>query len=292
MTSANRPVVILLAAAVAAALFWFLALAPKRDQASELSKQVKSAESAVAAKQQEIAAGDAARQGFSSDYQQLVLLGKAVPAGDDTASLMVELDKIAERAGVQFRQLRLAQSVEGAPPAGPPEPGAPSATAPVPEPGTTDSSSSDTGSTSTDSTTTTTTTTTAPAPATESAAASMPLGATVGPAGLAVMPYELQFSGTFFQIADFLAGVDKLVKTESRNVAVDGRLVTVDGFALSQNLAEGYPALEANLLVTTYVAPAGEGLTGGATPTAPAPTGTADATTTSTTTSSSTTTSP
>jgi hypothetical protein len=98
------------------------------------------------------------------------------------------------------------------------------------------------------------------------------------------MPYELQFSGTFFQIADFLAGVDRLVKTENKNVAVDGRLVTVDGFALTQNLGEGFPALEANLLVTTFVTPAGQGLTGGATPIAPAPTGTADATTTSTTT--------
>ena len=286
----------MLVAAVAAGLFWFLALAPKREKASELGRQVQSAQSAVADVRQEIAAGNDAREGFSSDYQQLVLLGKAVPAGDDSASMMVELDKIADHAGVQFRQLRLGESdTTAAAPETPPAPGAPSATAPVPEPGSTDSSTSSTDSstTSTDSSTSSTsTTTTTTAPATESAAATLPLGATVGPAGLSVMPYELQFSGTFLQISDFLAGLDRLVETKNANVAVDGRLITVDGFSLSQNLAEGFPALEANLLVTTYVAPAGEGLTGGATPTAPAPTGTADATTTSTTTSSSTTTSP
>jgi len=103
------------------------------------------------------------------------------------------------------------------------------------------------------------------------------------------MPYELQFSGTFFQIANFLAGLDRLVKTENQNVAVDGRLITVDGFSFSQNTATGFPALQADLYVTTYVTPAGQGLTGGASPAAPAPIGTADATTTSTTTSTTTT---
>ena len=31
-----------------------------------------------------------------------------------------------------------------------------------------------------------------------------PLGASVGPAGLATMPYEVTFKGDFFAIADFL----------------------------------------------------------------------------------------
>ena len=40
-----------------------------------------------------------------------------------------------------------------------------------------------------------------PATPTEAAASLMPLGASIGPAGLAVMPYNLIFNGTFFQIA-------------------------------------------------------------------------------------------
>ena len=296
MTAANRPVVIMLVAAVLAAAFWFVALAPKRDRAGELSHQVQDAQAAVDTQKQAIAAGVEARRGFSGDYQQLVVLGKAVPEGDDTGSLLVELSKIASNSGVEFRQLRLAESTEAASaPTPPPAPAAPTATEPLPEPGTTDTSttSSDTSTTSSDSSTTssdssstssTATTTATPAPATEGAAATLPLGASVGAAGLAVMPYELQFEGDFFEIADFLAGVDRLVETKTGNVAVDGRLMTVDGFSLSQNTGKGFPSLEVNLLITTYVTPPGQGLTAGASPTAPAPTGTVDATTTSTTT--------
>ena len=65
----------------------------------------------------------------------------------------------------------------------------------------------------------------------------MPLGATVGPAGLAVMPYTLTFGGSFFQIADFIKGLDSLVETKNEEVAVDGRLFTVNGFSLQA--AEG-----------------------------------------------------
>ena len=61
----------------------------------------------------------------------------------------------------------------------------------------------------------------------------MPLGASIGPAGLAVMPYTLTFSGNFFQIADFIHGIDSLVETENAKVGVEGRLVTIDGFSLN-----------------------------------------------------------
>lgn len=285
MTAANRPVLIMIAAAVLAAAFWFFAVAPKREQASELSRQVQQAQAAVEVQKQAIAVGTEARREFSGDYQQLVLLGKAVPQGDESASLLVELSTIASDAGVQFRQLRLSETGDAAPtPTPPPAPGAPTATVPTPDPAATDTaatSSTDSGTTSAPA---------APAPATESATASLPLGATVGDAGLAVMPYELQFEGDFFEIADFLAGVDRLVETQTGNVAVDGRLITLDGFSLSQNPGKGFPALQVNLLVNTYVTPPEQGLTAGASPIAPAPAGAVDATTTSTTTATTTTT--
>ena len=68
-------------------------------------------------------------------------------------------------------------------------------------------------------------------PPTEAAASLLPLGASIGPAGLGVMPYSLTFSGDFFQIANFIGGIDSLVHTGAKsNVAVDGRLVTLNGF--------------------------------------------------------------
>ena len=69
------------------------------------------------------------------------------------------------------------------------------------------------------------------------------------------MPYTLTFNGDFFQIADFIKGLDSLVKTENAKVAVDGRLITIDGFSLASDPDAGFPALEATFSVTTYLTP-------------------------------------
>jgi hypothetical protein len=113
-------------------------------------------------------------------------------------------------------------------------------------------------------------------PATEAAAATLPIGASVGPAGLPVMPYDLEFTGDFFQIANFLESLDKMVQMPQGKVDVTGRLLTVDGFALSPEQSAGasmsaVPTLAASLAVTTYLTPADQGLTAGATPGGPAP---------------------
>ncbi len=112
-----------------------------------------------------------------------------------------------------------------------------------------------------------------PVEATESAAALLPLGATVGPAGLSAMPYSLEFDGGFFAIADFIEGLDSLVETTDGQVDAKGRLVTIDGFNLAPRGTErGAGAsgdLQASFSVTTYVTPPGQGLTAGATPTGP-----------------------
>ena len=55
----------------------------------------------------------------------------------------------------------------------------------------------------------------------------------MGPAGLPVMPYNLKFTGDFFQIANFLESLDEMVHMPHGEVDVTGRLLTVDGFALA-----------------------------------------------------------
>ncbi len=114
--------------------------------------------------------------------------------------------------------------------------------------------------------------------ATEGAAALLPLGASVGPAGFAAMPYTLDFEGGFFDIADFIEGLDSLVETKDGLVDAHGRLVTIDGFNLTPQSGEGgesdaasSDSLAANFSVTTYVTPPGQGLTAGATESGPAP---------------------
>jgi Tfp pilus assembly protein PilO len=265
MTASTRTILTLLAAAAAVAAFWFLAMAPKRERANELGAQVESLRAKVAEQEQAIATGKKARRSFPNAYHQLVLLGKAVPASDESASLLVQVNEIARRAGVEFRQLEVDSS-------------APTTTTAPASPLSGEPSVSDVPSEGE------ATTATPPAPATEAAAASLPIGATVGPAGLGALPFKLQFRGNFFEIADFLEGLDRLVKTEQGHVAVDGRLITVAGFALSQDESTGFPSLVANLIVTTFVTPSDQGITAGATPAAPAPAGTLQATPTAATT--------
>ena len=270
--------------------FWLVIVSPKRDEASKLGDQVSQLQSSLSDTQQQVAAGEKARRSFGIDYRRLVVLGKAVPADSEQASLLVQLQRMAASSGVQFQAINLSQSGDSS-----------SAAPTTPTPPPTDSSSSGSSSTAGDSsssTTTSDTSTAVPAPATEAAASTLPIGATVGPAGLPVMDYDLNFTGEFFQIANFMQRVDSMVHTRGGLVDVRGRLLTVNGFTLQPSENTGSltnPTLTAQLHVTTYLTPADQGLTGGATPTGPAsetptltstgsPTSTTSATSTATTT--------
>ena len=94
-----------------------------------------------------------------------------------------------------------------------------------------------------------------PLPPTEAEAALLPLGAPVGTAGLGVMPYNLHFTGSFFQIADFIQGIERQIKLNQAGVNVLGRLVTIDGFSLTPDADAGFPNLQAEFAVTAYVTP-------------------------------------
>ena len=210
LSKSNLAVVGLIAAVVLGGAFWMMVLSPKREEVSALDEKTVQLKSSLAQHEAEIATAEQARASFPDDYQKLVVLGKAVPGDDDVASLLVQLNRVADRAEVRFNNLELSgggdetspegASVEGATP-------------------------------------------------TEAAAALLPLGATIGPAGLAVMPYTLTFDGSFFQIADFIKGLDSMVDTGKEEVRVDGRLMTIDEFSLS---GEGdSSSLTATFSVTT-----------------------------------------
>jgi Tfp pilus assembly protein PilO len=263
MKASDRAVVfgVLLAALIVG--FWLLVLSPKRAEVSRLDDELTDARAALASAEQAATAAEQAKTRYADNYHQLVVLGKAVPAEEDTSSLLVQIQALADHSGIQFDSIELSETGEGSTP----PPPATETTA--------DSSSAGTGDSGTDvgDSAAGGDETAAPvsAPATEAAAASLPLGATVGTAGLPVMPYDLHFTGDFFQVADFIKGLDALVQSESPGIGVDGRLMTIDGFALSPDKVRGLPHLVVTLHTTTYVAPAGEGLTPvGSTPTEPA----------------------
>lgn len=259
MKSSNRLIAAILIVTALAVGFWVLLLAPKQEEADKLSGEVEQLQVTLAQADGAVAAAEEAKQEFPGNYRQLVVLGEAVPAGDETASLLVELNRIAKRSKVRFESIQLTGEGEAA---------APEAVAPTPPAETPAPESSGAVPAS------------AAVPPTEAAASLMPLGASIGPAGLAVMPYTLSFTGNFFQIADFIDGIDSLVETMTSRVGVEGRLVTIDGFSLSAGSSEepgDDDRLAASFVVTTYLTPPGQGVTAGASPTEPlaAPTSTA-----------------
>lgn len=247
MKASDRALLLALPVLALVAAFWFLVLSPKREEAASLQDEITSLQQEVDEQEQLADYAEQAREDFPSDYQKVVTLGKAVPQDDDTASLFAQLTGVSARADVDFRSLELSEGGEEAP--APPTP-APTEVAPTVEEAE--------GAT-------------VAAVATEAAAATLPIGATIGPAGLPVMPYELQFQGDFFHVADFVHGLDSGVSTSGGQVTVDARLLTIDGFSLTRDVENDYPSLISTFAVTTYVTPETEGLMAGATPSGPVP---------------------
>jgi len=250
MSASNRIIVAMLAVVALAIAFWMLLLSPKKEEVAKLDKQVAKQEEQLSVHEGEVQQGLAAQKAFPRAYRDLIVLGKAAPADDDTASLIVQLSRNARESGVRFETFVLTPTGDG-------ESATPEATA-APEPG-------------------------QPAsfvPPTEVAASTMPIGAAIGPAGLAVMPYTLTFKGNFFHVADFIHGLDSLVESNNEKVEVTGRLITINGFTLTEDTSKKFPALEASFTVTTFLVPPEQGVTAGAIPSSPEPSTTQVSTTT------------
>src|SRR5215203_1382741 len=98
MNSNHRLIAAIAAVAVLAVAFWMLLLSPKRDEAKKLGVQVEQLEISLSQHEAEVAEGELAREEFPAQYERLVVLGKAVPGDDDVASLLVELNHIANRS--------------------------------------------------------------------------------------------------------------------------------------------------------------------------------------------------
>jgi len=245
MSSTNRVIAAMVVVVVLAGGFWVLLLSPKRDELTKLEARVSSEESTLAQNRAEVTAGLQAQKAFPDEYRQLVVLGEATPAESETASLLLQLNRIARHAHIEFLNFQLKS-------------GGSEGEAAVPTEGAS-AGNAESGSYPS---------------ATEVAASMLPLGASIGSAGLGVMPYTLKFRGDFFHIADFIRGLDSMVKTKNAAVEVTGRLITINGFSLSGDSTAGFPVLDGDFTVTTYLVPPGQGLTGGATPTAPEATAT------------------
>ncbi|MDP2710533.1 MAG: hypothetical protein Q8O56_04885 [Solirubrobacteraceae bacterium] len=112
------------------------------------------------------------------------------------------------------------------------------------------------------------------APAADAAAATTPLppGASVGPDGLAVLPFTFEFTGEYFALRDILATVRRSVSVQKGgDVKVAGRLLTIDGLTFTRP-EPGSSQTKATLNATAYIAPDGASSPQPPAPAAAAPT--------------------
>jgi type II secretory pathway pseudopilin PulG len=236
VTARDRTVLIVVGMLALLGGFWFLAIGPKRKEASDVTAQVAQAQTRLDTAQASAASAEAARKQYSTDYATVARLGKAVPVDDDMPSLVYQLSHTAKVNHVDFRAIKLTSTGAAAAPTG--------AAAAV---------ASATGSSSTPAATVT---------------SALPPGAVVGTAGFPTMPFSFDFTGSFFHMQRFLKAIDGLTAVNGKNINVTGRLLTVDGVGLKAG-PKGFPDVDATVAVTAYLLPADEGLTAGATAATP-----------------------
>jgi hypothetical protein len=242
VTTRDRIALTVVIAAVLVGGFWFLVLGPQRSKATKLGTQLNKEQQRLTSAQSEVTQSRAARAEYSVNYATVARLGKAVPSTDDVPSLVYQLSSTAQTTGVDFRTIKLQNASNGAA-------AAPAPAAPAPAPGKS-------------------TTAATPASATQAATATLPPGAVVGPAGFPTMPFSFTFEGSFFRLSTFFSRLENQIQSSRGGLSVRGRLLTIDGLALTA-AGQGFPHMKAAVAATAYLLPADQGLTNGATASAP-----------------------
>jgi hypothetical protein len=239
MTTRDRIMLLAVVAVAALGGFWFLALSPKRGDAKALDGKIASAQQRLQTAQQAANQAQGAKNAYRKDYAAVARLGAAVPSDDNTATLLYQLQSASSGARVDLRTFSV---TGGATSSANSTPAASSASST--SPGASASGSS--------------TSTSASAAATQAATATLPPGASVGTAGFPTMPFEFTFQGSFAEMQDLLRSIHGFVRVKGEDVAVSGRLLTVNGISL---IPTTFPQVKAKIVATAFLLPANQSAT-------------------------------
>lgn len=266
MKGSDRAILLALPLIALAIGFYVLALSPKQSQISELDNRIEELNGQISAASSSVASAEAARDAYDGNYADIVKLGAAAPADNDQATFVYSMTQLGQENQVQLRSWALADTGDIAP--------ADAAAATTDTGATTPPATGEQEGSGEAAPAVGDATAPVAATPTEATAATLPLGSTVGPAGLPLTPYQFNYSGTFFDVANMLGDLDATVSVGegadlSEQPTVRGRLVTVDGFALVNDDRRGFPAVTATMALTNYSVPADQGLSAGATPAGP-----------------------
>jgi Tfp pilus assembly protein PilO len=228
MTRTNRILLAVVAVTAAVAAYYFLVLAPKRDEATRLDGEIAATQSEIAQSKQTLVGYEKARATYKTNYATLVRLGKAVPADDDVRSMMVQLQQAAADTGVDFEKIELASGFAGG-------------TGTTPAPAETKPASGE--------------------------LASAPGAVPVAGGALSAMPFSFTFNGSFFDLSSFLARVEHFVSERNKRLNATGRLLRLETVSIAPGPA-GFPTMQAQIGAATYIVPPVEGVPGASGPSA------------------------
>lgn len=251
MSAAGRMAFAGLAVVALLAGGWIMILGPQRAELGTIETQIASAETRRAEAVRTLGTAEQARADQRRDAATVRRLAKAVPDDDNVGSLVRQLDAIARANGIDFRAVKLAGTGSAAPVAA--EGATDQAANTEAGEGAAGAESSDDASAKPKSEAGGDKASASPEPVAASVAQPPP-GASVGPAGLLTVPFSFTFDGGYIAMQRFLAAIDDLAKNEQGRITVRGRLVTVDGFALSAG-RKGFPKVQALVSATAYLAP-------------------------------------
>jgi Tfp pilus assembly protein PilO len=240
MTRTNKILAAVVAVGLAVGAFYFLALAPKREEIAKLDTDVAAKEAELVQAEQTLAGYEQARKTYRSNYTTLARLGKAVPADDDVRSLMIQLESAAKRSGVDFEKIELGTGLAGS-----------SGSTPAP-----------TGE-----------------PSTGGELASAPGAVPVAGGAMSAMPFSFTFNGGFFDLSTFLSRLEHFVTVNNDRVNVTGRLLRLESVSIAP-AQTGFPNMQAQIGAATYIVPPVEPVSEtGAAPAPPSDPGSTQATT-------------
>lgn len=279
LTDRDRKIVFALVPILVVVGYWFLVMAPKRSEAARLGTQLAEVETTRDDAVSRAALLEGSRQSYAKDYATVVRLGKAIPGAVDMPSLLVQLDDAAEGTQIRFGKVTAGPRVSSTPTApAPPSTGGtapPAAPAGDAAPGGAPAQSSPGQPAETAGNAVQETNDTSAAQSGDSAATATPApgataasGTTTAAPGLDSVPLTFEFSGGFFDLADFFHEMKRFVYLANERVRVEGRLMTIDGFKFDST---NFPTIKAEVQATVYLSPKSQGATAGASPTGPAP---------------------
>ena len=105
MTTRDRIVMMVVATLAVLGAVWFLAVAPKREQAAKLSREVSAAQSQLASAESQVSSASTAQARYETAYASIVSLGKAVPASQEVPSLIYQLARATNEKNVEFASI-------------------------------------------------------------------------------------------------------------------------------------------------------------------------------------------